>query len=69
MSKFATPFAERMHHAERYRSDPEFRLRKVNYARGRRGLPLLGSIEEIEAAKTAAREASAARVREWNTRP
>lgn len=34
-------------HRRRYRDDPAFRLRKINYNRARLGLPLLGGVEDI----------------------
>lgn len=47
----------------RYASDPDFRLRLVNSARARRGLPLLASAAEIKSKSQAARETAMRRRR------
>jgi hypothetical protein len=48
---FKTPLKHRLYIAayyrERYRTDPEYRLRKVNCLRVRQGLPPRKSVEEI----------------------
>lgn len=49
--EYATPLAERQriaaYYRERYKRDPEYRLRKVNCLRIRLGLPPRASIDEI----------------------
>lgn len=51
MSRFVTPLAERQriaaYYRERYRTDPDYRLRKVNDMRARQGLPPRASVDEI----------------------
>lgn len=51
MKEYATPLAERLriaaYYRERYRSDPEYRLRKVNCLRIRQGLKPRASVDEI----------------------
>lgn len=51
MKEFATPLAERLriaaYYRERYKSDPEWRLKKLNRSRTGRGLPPRNSVEEI----------------------
>jgi hypothetical protein len=51
---YATPLAERQRlsrrHKERYRDDPQFRLRTINRARVWQGLEPRASTEEIGAA-------------------
>lgn len=49
--KYATPLSERLrvaaYYREKYRTDPEYRLRKVNCLRARQGLPPRASVDEI----------------------
>jgi hypothetical protein len=51
MREFETPLAERQriarYYRERYWSDPEFRLRKLNRSRQGLGLPPRKSVDEI----------------------
>jgi hypothetical protein len=51
MREYATPLAERLriaaYYRERYKRDPEYRLRKVNCLRVRQGLPPRASVDEI----------------------
>jgi hypothetical protein len=51
MKEFSTPLKERLRLAriqrERYRTDPEFRLRSLNRARASRGLKPRQSVDEI----------------------
>jgi hypothetical protein len=60
MSRFKTPQRKRFAKAQRYASDPQFRLNAVNRNRARAGLPPYASAEEIpsysELAKAAARD-------------
>lgn len=52
MTEYATSYAERQrlsrHHRNRYWTDPEYRLRKVNRSRAGEGLPPLNSVDEIK---------------------
>lgn len=49
---YATPLSERQrlarHYRQRYWSDPEFRLRKINRAREWQGLEPRASVDEIK---------------------
>jgi hypothetical protein len=51
MREYATPLAERLriasYYRERYKRDPDYRLRKVNCLRARQGLAPRASIEEL----------------------
>jgi hypothetical protein len=51
MREYATSLAERRriaaYYRERYRTDAEYRLRKVNCLRIRQGLPPRASVDEI----------------------
>ena len=51
MSEFKTPLKQRLYIAayyrERYRTDPEYRLRKVNCLRARQGLPPRASVADL----------------------
>lgn len=51
MREYATPLAERQriaaYYRERYKRDPEYRLRKVNCLRIRLGLAPRASVDEI----------------------
>lgn len=51
MRVYKTPLKERLriaeYHRERYKRDPEYRLRKVNMLRAWQGLPLRQSVDEI----------------------
>lgn len=51
MKEFATPLAERLriaaYYRERYKSDPEWRLKKLNRSRTARGLSPRKSVDEI----------------------
>jgi hypothetical protein len=57
MREYATPLAERQriaaYYRERYKRDPEYRLRKVNCLRIRLGLPPRKSVDEIAPRKSA----------------
>jgi hypothetical protein len=57
MREYATPLAERQriaaYYRERYKRDPEYRLRKVNCLRIRLGLPPRKSVDEIQPRKSA----------------
>jgi len=50
MKQYRTPLERRLKESarlnERYRSDPDFRLRRINYERARRGYPLIASLDE-----------------------
>jgi hypothetical protein len=51
MREFATPLAERQriaaYYRERYKRDPEYRLRSLNRSRVGQGLVPRGSVDEI----------------------
>jgi hypothetical protein len=51
MPRFATPLKERQrvaaYYRERYRTDPEYRLKKLNQLRAKQGLPPRASVDEI----------------------
>ena len=52
MREYATPLAERQriaaYYRDRYRRDPEWRLRKLNRSRAGFGLPPYDSVDQIK---------------------
>lgn len=51
MSRYKTPFPKRMHESkrrkQRYREEAEYRLKRINYHRAKKGLPLAHSIDDV----------------------
>jgi hypothetical protein len=41
------PAAVSQYERERYRNDPEYRLRRINHTRAMRGRPLVASLDEV----------------------